>query len=191
MKLRRPDLLCGIRQAVEELDREGSFSKNKFCGVFNSCRNADQKLISEHSDVYFVCPSLLSKSLKYTREGASLLFSAGGATAQGLPGVLGKQGDDNVFCSLANFITHGMEKQVLPMFNMTRHLCIVQECFINRQRSGAYTNPHLHPDDFFGGVFYLDADADTRLCYNNNERGKNKQIWRLHAPGFTASLGPK
>merc|ERR1712113_610940 len=76
------------------------------------------------------------------------------------------------------------------MFGLPRHECIVQEFFVNRQRSGSWTNPHTHRDDFFGGIYYLDADSDTLLCYDNNQPSRAKRSWQTHAANFVADLGP-
>merc|ERR1711953_1234802 len=61
MKLRRPDLLCDMRAAVDELTQRGAFQANSYCEAFGSCGESDMAKISEHSQVYFVCPSMLDE----------------------------------------------------------------------------------------------------------------------------------
>lgn len=190
LKLKRPDLICRMREAVAELDRAKSFQKNMFCSVFNSCKDRDQKLVSEHSQVYFVCPSQLNYARKFVKKHATPLCKSGGLTKNMLPGNLRKQGDDNILCQLAKYIIQGMVNQVLPMFNMGVQECIVQEFFVNRQRTGAYTNPHNHPDDMFGGIFYLDAPEGTKFCYDNECNAREKKQWSRFASQFTKSIGP-
>merc|ERR1712226_640471 len=104
--------------------------------------------MSQHSIPYFVCN-------KFRAALASKMLH--GAVKRGLPGQLHHQGDRNIFCQLADYVRSGMERQILPALTSWSRSCVVQELFVNRQKAGARTNQHLHPDDFWGGIFYLET----------------------------------
>merc|ERR1712226_1518209 len=101
------------------------------------------RLLSEHSEVFFPC---------HERTFSLAPIQLAGAGERVLPGILGQQGDKNVFCELSDYASRGMERQILPMYGMTGKRCIVKELFINRQRTGAFTEPHVHIDDFYGAI---------------------------------------
>ena len=44
------------------------------------------------------------------------------------------------------------------------HRCAVWETFLNEQHGGVRTNYHVHNDDSFGAVFYVDAPPNTSLA---------------------------
>merc|ERR1711879_1027016 len=44
--------------------------------------------------------------------------------------------------------------------------------------------------NFFGGIFYLDAPEGTKLCYDDNAGSSQKKAWQKYAPGLTSDLGP-
>lgn len=176
----RRDFVEPMRKAVKALAAEGSFAANSHCIVFGSCSFSPMRRLSLHSANYMPC-----------RDQLSLLNAASGAfngvASATLPASVG-EGDDHVFCWLARHVRTLMQRHVLPHLGVPRARCVVQEMFINAQKTGAFTNPHVHPDDFFGGIFYIDAPAGTRLCYDNSSGMKEKERWALNAPHMTRAV---
>ena len=180
----RGDLVEPMRTAVSKLAAEGSFAANSHCVVFGSCSFNPMRRLSLHSTNFRPCQEQLSLVLA-----ASGAFNGiAGAT---LPASVGKN-DDHVFCHLASHVRKLMQRSVLPHLGVPRSRCVVQEMFINVQKTGAFTNPHVHPDDFFGGIFYIDAPRGTRLCYDNStgmkSKGLPKERWAAHAPQMARSV---
>lgn len=176
----RSDYIDPMRNAVEEIDRHGGMDANSYCEAFDSCKDRNKQK-SRHSMAYMVCED-------YRMVHSSNIL-VGVAHAK-LPGYLGDQGDANIFCKMARFITNVAENTILPSVGLENKKCIVQEFFINQQRTGAQTIVHQHEDDFYGGVFYLDVPERTRLCFEDSEGSKCKQRWYKHGPQFVERLFP-
>lgn len=183
-RVARPDLIDNVTRAVEEIDRSGDLDTNSYCRTFGSCdaTTAADKLQSRHSKTYLVC----NKQDNWIH--ASNILQ--GASSKSLPGFLADQGDTNVLCEMAKDVADIVSKLILEMNGMTNKHCIVQEQFVNQQRDGAMTMRHVHPDDTYGGLFYLDAPPGTQLCFSNSERSSRKKRWREHAPQLTENLFP-
>ena len=179
-RTRRPEMLARVRDGVRQIARAGSFRRNSYCKVFGSCAYAPTQRISLHSEVYFACPARHQAVL------ASSMLS--GASRTFLPGHLGPtgEGDANVFCLLAETVRRIVEEIILPRHELPGSRCTVQETFVNVQKTGSFTNPHVHPDDFYGAIFYLDAPDATRFCYDASESTAQKDLWREHAPQLTS-----
>lgn len=180
----RRDFVEPMRTAVSTLAAEGHFAANSHCLVFGSCSFNPMRRLSLHSTNFRPCKKQLSLVLA-----ASGAFN--GIAHATLPASVGS-GDDHVFCHLAEHVRKLMQQSVLPHIGVPRSRCVVQEMFINVQKTGAFTNPHVHPDDFFGGIFYIDAPRGTRLCYDNSTgmkgKGLPKERWAEHAPQMTRSV---
>lgn len=174
-KLERPDLLRKIREAVTIIEDHGLMNSSTYCSLFDSCPYSKwngTRPLSKHSDTFFVCP-------KYQHVLASSMLA--GVNANMLPGQLFEQKDENVFCQLAEYVKDVLEHHVMPSGGLNGLKCIVPEVSINRQGKGAYTKPHIHVDDFWGGQFYLDTPEDTKFCYDskNTLGGKKRFFDRL------------
>lgn len=180
-KTRRLDLIDDVANAIQEVDLNGEMNATKYCEAFSSCNSKDMQLISRHSHVYFPCPSHrwfvasdVLNSFKYKSP----------------PGRLKHERDECVFCKLAEYARLGVERQVLPQMGMTGVHCVVHELFVNEQLAGAWTVPHVHADDFFGAVFYVDAPPPTILCFaNKDDLLGHKAKWERNAPILTKDLG--
>jgi hypothetical protein len=72
-----------------------------------------------------------------------------------LPAEIG--GEAGAFCTLAQLGAAAVAEQILPRHGVLGRRCMVHELFVNVQKSGAWTNPHVHTEDFYGGIFYVDA----------------------------------
>lgn len=189
LKTSRKDLLCETRHALEAIAKSRSMRQNNFCSIFGSCSYPEMIRVSEHSKSYLVCPSWKRGVAKFTRKHANRVVRSGGGVVKPLPGHLEHQGDENVLCRMGKHIVRGVEEQVFPMFKMKPHSCYVQEFFVNRQRAGAWTNPHVH-GTFFGAVYYLDApEAGAQLCYDSNQGHARRLMWQQHYPTFVTDFG--
>lgn len=176
----RPDLIDRVSRAVEAIDNAGELDTDFACHVFDACDIPDKRQ-SRHSNAYLVCN-------EYNWIRASSILQG---VAQGtLPGFLAQQGDGNVLCEIANYLADMASKVILTSNGIENKKCVVQEQFINQQRAGAKTNQHFHPDDTYGGLFYLDAPPRTKMCFSNSEGSIEKNSWWRHSPKFTENLFP-
>ena len=150
-RTRRADLLAPMREAVLHFAESGALAHNRYCNVFGSCtrgdrfRHAEMPRLSLHSDVFLPCPSYARVLAPYA---GMFRGTAGHST---LPGALGKQGDENILCRLAEHVREVVMTQVMPALHMRVLGCMVHEVFTNVQKTGAWTNAHMHDDDFYGG----------------------------------------
>jgi len=177
-RLPRPDLLERVAEAVEEIDRNGGFESNSYCSVFDSCEAKDP-MQSRHSQTYLVCDG-------YRRVLASNILQ--GVARTQLPGFLKEKQDANVLCEMAKYVSEQATKLIFPSIGWNDQKCVVQEFFVNQQRSGSLTNRHIHPDDSYGGIFYLDVPEGTKFCFSNESWGKGS--WLEYAPELTEDLFP-
>jgi hypothetical protein len=177
----RPDLISNMSKAVAEIDKHGGMDTNSYCKTFDSCGKKKKTRQNRHSSAFLVCSDfqmvLAADFLK-------------GSAQESLPGYLKDEGDDNVLCQLAGFISKTVEQTIFPFVGWENKKCIVQEFFINQQMTGSKTIRHVHNDDTYGGLFYLDVPKDTRLCFDDNENTKQKKKWWKHAPELTERLFP-
>lgn len=181
-RVHRPEWIAPMHKAVAEIDKHDGMDGNSYCSVFSSCKlNEEEKLKSRHSTPYMVCSD-------YDMIHASQILV--GSADVNLPGYLKEEGDDNLFCQMARFISHLVETTIFPNAGWDDKKCIVQDFFVNQQMSGSKTNLHNHNDDTYGGVFYLDAPKGTRLCFSDSENDGRKKKWWKHAPELTERLFP-
>jgi hypothetical protein len=179
-KIARPDLIPRVNAAVSIIDKAGELDTDFACPVFDSCKTQTKK--NRHSKAYLVCD-------EYQWIHASSILQ--GVAKEKLPGDLRSQGDDNVLCEIAQYLADLVANVILESLHIHGKKCIVQEQFVNQQQAGAKTNIHLHPDDTYGGLFYLEAPKGTQMCYSNSETTDQKKSWYEHAPEFTENLFPE
>lgn len=179
-RARLPDLLEETRAGVTLLGRHGGFENNTYCMYFGSCDDEGVPR-TQTSETYLPCPS-------NRRMHASKWLL--GAATRSLPGALGSQGDNNVFCRLSKIVARYAEREIIPhLSGVTDAKCVVQELFSNLQTSGAYTNPHVHADDVLGAIFYVDAPPGTRLCYDDGRGTPERARWDEYDPGMVRDVG--
>ena len=189
-RMARPDLLDRVHAAVEEIDRAGELDTDFACRVFDACdeikaaaaATTTTKQMNRHSRAYLVCD-------EYDWIRASKILR--GVARRKLPGFLRQQGDANVLCEIAHYVSDLVTEVILPSVGLHNKHCIVQEQFVNQQRAGAKTNMHFHEDDSYGGLFYLDVPESTRLCFSNAEGSSEKKSWWDKAPQLTENLFPQ
>ncbi|KAL7535445.1 hypothetical protein ACHAWF_008970, partial [Thalassiosira exigua] len=181
-RVARPDLIPRVLQAVDEIDKSGGLDENSYCNVFDSCHGGRGKDTSRHSKTYLVC-----KEQDKWLHASKILH---GAAWNSLPGYLRKEGDSNVLCEIAKNVADIVSNLILPVNGMMNKKCVVQEQFINQQRNGSVTTRHVHPDDTYGGLFYVDTPPATKLCFSNSEKSKEKKSWWKLAPQLTENLYP-
>jgi hypothetical protein len=177
-RIARPDYLERMAKAVEEIDKYGGFAEDPYCEIFDSC-NAKDPMQSRHSETYLVCK-------EYQSTLASEILH--GVATNELPGALKDEGDDNIMCQMARFVSQQVTKVIFPSVGWNDKKCIVQEFFVNQQKTGSHTKKHVHHDDSYGGIFYLDVPKGTRFCFSNSSDTKHR--WEKYAPDMTEDLFP-
>jgi len=170
---RLPEFVEDARTAVAALD----FRANEWCVYFGTCDDGDAPR-TRTSKTYLPCPS--QRRLLAPR------WLAGAAQSM-LPGDLGAS-DGNALCRLAREVTAAIADVVLPSLGEARRSCVVQELFANVQDRGAWTNPHVHDDDFYGAIFYVDAPEGTRFCYDDSLGTPARERWETYDPALVGPL---
>ncbi|KAH8050163.1 hypothetical protein JL722_11543 [Aureococcus anophagefferens] len=167
---RLPEFVEDARTAVAALD----FRANEWCVYFGTCDDGDARTRTSKR----TCPARRSgassrRAGSRARPRACCPATSARATATRLP---------------PREVTAAIADVVLPSLGEARRSCVVQELFANVQDRGAWTNPHVHDDDFCGAIFYVDAPEGTRFCYDDSLGTPTRERWETYDPALVGPL---